>query len=49
VEDLKAELIDAQRVARDVDSKVLVWIGEGRNGDTDKGGNGEERVVFSNC
>ena len=27
VEDLKAELIDAQRVATDENGKVLVWIG----------------------
>jgi class 3 adenylate cyclase len=27
LEDLKAELIDAERVARDEDGKVLVWIG----------------------
>lgn len=29
LEDLKAELIDAQRVAADEDGKVLVWIGQG--------------------
>ncbi len=29
VEDLKAELIEAQRIAADEDGKVLVWIGEG--------------------
>jgi class 3 adenylate cyclase/predicted ATPase len=28
LEDLKAELIDAQRVARDEDGKVLVWVKE---------------------
>ena len=27
LEDLKAELIDARRVARDEESKVLVWVG----------------------
>ena len=27
LEDLKAELIDAEQVARDEDGKVLVWIG----------------------
>ena len=27
LEDLKAELIDAQRVARDEEGKVLVWVG----------------------
>ena len=28
VEDLKAELIDSERVASDEDGKVLVWVGE---------------------
>ncbi len=42
LEDLKAELIDAQRVARDEDGKVLVWIKEGIRGEMDKGGNGED-------
>jgi len=32
--DLKAELIDAQRVVADEDGKVLVWVGEGMNDDT---------------
>jgi hypothetical protein len=27
LEDLKAELIDAEHVARDEDGKVLVWLG----------------------
>jgi hypothetical protein len=27
LQDLKAELIDAQRVASDEDGKVLVWVG----------------------
>ena len=31
LEDLKSELIDAQRVATDEDGKVLVWIGKGEN------------------
>ena len=30
LEDLKRELIDAQRVAIDEDGKVLVWVGEGK-------------------
>jgi class 3 adenylate cyclase len=47
LEDLKAELIDAQRVALDEDGKVLVWVGEGGNGETAKRGNGEEEVVSS--
>jgi len=29
LEDLKAELIDAQRIAVDEESKVLVWAGKG--------------------
>ena len=29
LQDLKNELIDAQRVAVDEDCKVLVWVGEG--------------------
>src|ERR1700756_1699830 len=29
LEDLKAELIDAEQVARDEDGKVLVWTGKG--------------------
>ncbi len=32
LEDLKAELIDAQRVTVDEDGKVLVWIGKGSPG-----------------
>jgi len=28
LEDLKAELIDAEQMARDEDGKVLVWAGE---------------------
>ena len=39
---LKAELIDAKRLAVDEDGKVLVWIGEGRNGEKEKRGNGEK-------
>ena len=38
LEDLKADLIDAKRLAIDEDGKVLVWIGEGETG---KRGNGE--------
>jgi hypothetical protein len=34
LEDLKAELIDAKRVAVDEDGKVLVWVG---NAEEDKG------------
>src|SRR5215510_7213002 len=42
LDDLKAELIDAQRIARDEDGKVLVWVKKGVSGETDKGGNGED-------
>ncbi|HEV8718400.1 MAG TPA: adenylate/guanylate cyclase domain-containing protein [Candidatus Binatia bacterium] len=42
LEDLKFELIDGQRVAVDEDGKVLVWIGEGINGEKDKGGKGKK-------
>ncbi|MGE0825588.1 MAG: adenylate/guanylate cyclase domain-containing protein [Candidatus Binatia bacterium] len=42
IEDLKAELIDAKRVAVDEDGKVLEWVGKGINGETDKGINGEK-------
>ncbi len=37
LEDLKAELIDAEHVARDEDGKVLVWLGEGEKGKRRKG------------
>ena len=40
IEDLKADLIDAKRVAVDEDGKVLVWTGTRINGETDKGING---------
>src|SRR5262245_45625042 len=48
LEDLKAELIDAKRLAVDEDGKVLVWVGEGINGEqesveeTGKWGKGEK-------
>ena len=41
IEDLKAELIDADRVAVDEDGKVLVWVGERGNGETGKRRNEE--------
>ena len=52
LEDLKAELIDAQRIAADEDGKVLVWTGEATKGETAKGetakgGSGEKEVVSS--
>jgi len=42
VEDLKAELIDAEQVASDEDGKVLVWVGSDTEGETEKQGNGEK-------
>lgn len=41
VEDIKADLIDAKRVAVDEDGKVLVWVGEGAQQETGKRRNGE--------
>ena len=55
LEDLKAELIDAQRIAVDEEGKVLVWVGEGINGEQEsagekgkwgKGEKDEERLVL---
>src|SRR6185369_12170337 len=42
LEDLKAELIDAKRIAVDEDGKVLVWVGTGEEA---KRGKGEADVV----
>ena len=42
LQDLKDELIDAQRVAADENGRILVWIGQRRNGETAKGTNGGE-------
>ena len=39
LEDLKSELIDAQRVATDEDGKVLVWRGAEIHRGKEKGGN----------
>ena len=41
LEDLKAELIDAEQVARDEDGKVLVWTGEGIEEESGNRGIGE--------
>src|SRR6185436_15104436 len=37
---LKEELIDIEELAIDKDGKMLVWIGQGIKGETDKGING---------
>ena len=42
VEDLKAELIDAERVAADENGKVLVWIGDRINEEKNKQGRSED-------
>ena len=36
LEDLKAEIIEAKRLAIDENGKVLVWTGKGINGETEK-------------
>ena len=36
LEDLKADLIDAKRLAVDEEGKVLIWTGTGINGEKDK-------------
>src|SRR5260221_3935697 len=41
IEDLKAELVDAEHVAVDEEGKVLVWVGEGTQKETENRGNGE--------
>ena len=41
IEDIKAELIDAQQVAKDEDGKVLVWTDEEGSADAENRGNGE--------
>ena len=41
LEDLKADLIDAKRLAVDEEGKVLVWVGEGTQKESGNRGNGE--------
>src|SRR5262245_47557392 len=41
LQDLKSEVIDAQRRASDEDGKVLVWIGEAEKGEKVKQAKGE--------
>src|SRR5262245_7407197 len=41
IEDIKADLIDAKRVAVDEDGKVLVWTGKGTHKETENQRNGE--------
>jgi class 3 adenylate cyclase len=42
LEDFKAELIDAEHVARDEDGKVLVWVGKTEVGEEAKRAKGEK-------
>jgi hypothetical protein len=44
IEDLKADLIDAKRLAADEDGKVLVWVSEGEKA---KWGKGEKEKDLS--
>src|SRR5262245_11199212 len=41
IEDIKADLIDAKRMAVDEDGKVLVWTGKGTHKETENRRNGE--------
>ena len=45
LEDLKAELIDAEQVARDEDGKVLVWKGGTDEAETENRRNGETETI----
>ena len=47
LEALKEELIEVQELAVDKDGKMLVWIGEGQNGELAKWRNGEGAVAIS--
>jgi len=42
LEDLKADLIAAKRVAVNEDGQVLVWVGEGGKGEKGKWGRGKK-------
>jgi class 3 adenylate cyclase len=45
LEDVKAEIIEAKRLAIDENGKVLVWTGEGTQKETEKRGNGEAEQI----
>lgn len=47
LEDLKGELIKAERLAVDEDGEVLVWTGGATKGETAKGERGEKEVLRS--
>jgi class 3 adenylate cyclase/predicted ATPase len=44
LEDLKEELITVKELAVDKDGKMIVWVGEGQKGETEKRGNGEAAI-----
>src|SRR5215471_11284598 len=45
LEDVKAELIEAKRVAIDENGKVLVWVGKEAKAESENRGNGEPEKV----
>ncbi len=45
LEDLKAELIDAEHVARDEDGKVLVWTGKGTEEESGNRGRNKQLLL----
>src|SRR6202008_2354549 len=45
LQDLRDELITAQRLAADEDGKVLVWVGEKGNGEAEYRGSGEREIA----
>jgi class 3 adenylate cyclase len=47
IEDLKAEIIQAKRLARDEDGTVLVWTGEGAQEEPENRGNSEKSLESS--
>ena len=47
LQDLKDELIDAQHLAADEDGKILVWIGQRRNGETGREETGKRGRKFN--
>src|SRR5262245_5716950 len=46
LEDVKAEIIEAKRLAVDENGKVLVWVGEAAAGEKAKGVKGEKEKDF---
>ena len=44
---LKEEIVEVKELAVDKDGKMLVWVGEGIKGETDKRENGEDCLASS--